>query len=326
METPRAAHNALHKPVLVDAVLDLLAPAFEVPTPTLIDCTLGMGGHTEAALRRFPRLHVVGIDRDPEALRLAGERLAPFGDRFTSVNTTYDDVAEVAQRVVGGPVDGVLMDLGVSSLQLDEAERGFSYAHDAPLDMRMGDTGPTAADILAKASEAELTHILRRYGEEKFAPRIARLVVQRRAVAPLARTSELAALVKEAIPAAARRTGGNPAKRTFQALRIAVNNELAVLEKAVPAAIDALRVGGRVVVEAYQSLEDRIVKQAFAYGAEDRTPPGLPVPLPEAAPYLKLLTHGAQRADGEERESNPRSASVRLRAAQKLAPVPGELK
>ena len=221
------------EPVLLQRCLDLLAPAIGghadststggPARPVMIDCTLGMGGHTEAALERFPALKVVGIDRDPEAIALASARLARFGDRFIAVQATYDAVSRVAQEysVNGeGTVDAILMDLGVSSLQLDDAERGFSYARPAPLDMRMDqDSGPTAAEILATADAAELTRILRVYGEERFAPRIARLVVARRGAQPLTRTGQLVDIVREAIPAPARRTGGNPAKRTFQALR-----------------------------------------------------------------------------------------------------------
>ncbi|MDK6906582.1 16S rRNA (cytosine(1402)-N(4))-methyltransferase RsmH [Actinotignum timonense] len=315
---PRAAGNALHAPVLVDTCIELLAPAFQVPTPVLIDCTLGMGGHTEAFLERFENLTVIGIDRDPAAIALAGERLARFGQRFRPVQTTYDDVTAAAGN---RPVDGILMDLGVSSLQLDETERGFSYSHDAPLDMRMNaQVGRTAADILAGASVRELTRILREYGEEKFAHRIATAIVERRASAPLTRTGELVEIVRSSIPAPARRTGGNPAKRTFQALRIAVNDELGTLERALPAALATLRVGGRIVVEAYQSLEDRLVKRAFAAGATSRAPRGLPVELEEHKPWLELLTRGAIQADEEEITRNSRSASVRLRAAEKIRP------
>lgn len=293
-------------------------------SPLLIDCTLGMGGHAEAFLQEFPRLKVVGIDRDPAAISLASERLAPFGDRFTAVHATYDDVDLVAGEFGDdGWADAILMDLGVSSLQLDEEERGFSYSQDAPLDMRMDPTeGQTAADILAGASHGELTRILRLYGEEKFASKIASAIVDRRKDAPLTRTGELADLVREAIPAPARRTGGHPAKRTFQALRIAVNDELNVLDTAVRRAIESIRIGGRIAVESYQSLEDRIVKDAFAAAATSTTPAGLPVELESHRPYLKLLHRGAIRASEAEIADNPRSASVRLRAATRVAPTP----
>ncbi|MCI1675958.1 MAG: 16S rRNA (cytosine(1402)-N(4))-methyltransferase RsmH [Ancrocorticia sp.] len=317
--TPRAAGNALHTPVLVGECIRILAPAFGSYTdPVLIDCTLGMGGHSEAFLRKFPHLRVIGIDRDAEAIALAQERLVPFEDRFTAVRTTYDRVDDVA-ATAPGTVAGILMDLGVSSLQLDETDRGFSYAKDAPLDMRMDvSAGQSAAELLATASADELQRILVTYGEERFARRIVHAIVERRAHYPITHTAELVDIVRDSIPAPARRTGGNPAKRTFQALRIAVNNELTVLEDALPRAIDALAVGGRIVVEAYQSLEDRIVKREFAQGARSHTPEGLPVELPGYEPYLSLVTHGALKASPSEIESNPRSASVRLRAAEKL--------
>lgn len=308
-----------HTPVLLEACLDMMAPAIEgAHAPVLIDCTLGMGGHAEGALRRFPELHLVGIDRDPQAIELASQRLAPFADRFTAVHTTYDHVDEVvAEHCPSEQADAILMDLGVSSLQLDEAERGFSYAADAPLDMRMDATsGMSAAQLLASASESEIARILRVYGEERFAARIAKLIVQRRAEAPLERTEQLVDIIRQAIPAPARRTGGNPAKRTFQALRVAVNDELSILERAIPAALASLKLGGRLVVEAYQSLEDRIVKEFFAAGSRVNAPVDLPVIPQDMQPSLKLLTRGAQLADDAERAHNPRSASVRLRGVE----------
>lgn len=320
-----------HTPVLLERCLDLLAPALESSPseagPVLVDCTLGMGGHAEAALQRFDSLTVIGIDRDPEAIALASQRLAPFGNRFKAVHTTYDDVlkiaAEHAQADMGGLVDGVLMDLGVSSLQLDEAPRGFSYARPAPLDMRMDQgQGRSAAELLATATAEEITRVLRDYGEERFAPRIAAAIVRRReAGCPVLTTDALVEVVRESVPAAARRTGGNPAKRTFQALRVAVNTELDVLARALPRALDALRVGGRLVVESYQSLEDRMVKSELVRGSRPRGPQDLPV-VPEAdRPYLELLVHGAERADEAEMARNPRSAPVRLRAAVRTRPA-----
>ena len=312
----------LHTPVLLDECLDMLAPAIEGPGSVLIDATLGMGGHTEGALRRFPGLVVIGIDRDPEAVALASKRLEGFGPRFLAVRATYDSIGQVvADHAPRGEADGVLMDLGVSSLQLDDAERGFSYSQDAPLDMRMDPTrGVSAAELLATAPQEEITRILRAYGEERFAPRIARLVVARRGAQPLTRTGQLVDIVREAIPAPARRTGGNPAKRTFQALRVAVNDELAILERALPAALASLRVGGRLVVESYQSLEDRIVKNVLRSGSTVSAPPGLPVVPDEARPRLALLTRRAGRAPASEQEKNPRSASVRLRGAELIRP------
>ncbi|WP_147680901.1 16S rRNA (cytosine(1402)-N(4))-methyltransferase RsmH [Actinomyces ruminicola] len=315
-----------HIPVLLERCLDLLAPAFDVAEPVMIDCTLGMGGHAEGALERFPELTLVGIDRDPQAIALATARLARFGDRFRAVQATYDAVDAVAREASRRPdraVDAILMDLGVSSLQLDDADRGFSYAHPAPLDMRMDQSvGTTAQELLDTADEQELTRILRNYGEERFAPRIAAAVVRRRNTGrPVTNTVELTELVRQSIPAAARRRGGNPAKRTFQALRIAVNRELDLLERAVPRALNALRVGGRLVVESYQSLEDRIVKQALSAGASPGAPNDLPVIPEELQPYLELVTHGAEKADATEVAANPRSASVRLRAATRTRPA-----
>ncbi|WP_366464211.1 16S rRNA (cytosine(1402)-N(4))-methyltransferase RsmH [Pseudactinotalea suaedae] len=312
----------MHVPVLAERCIELLGPALvpspEHPQPVLVDATLGLGGHSELVLERFDGVRVIGIDRDPAALQLAGERLARFGDRFVAAHATYDQIRDVlAEHTDHGRAQAVLMDLGVSSMQLDVADRGFAYAQDGPLDMRMDtSTGITAAELLAQASERELRRILLSYGEEKFAGRIVSAIVARRDTDPVVRTAQLADLVRDSIPAAARRRGGNPAKRTFQALRIAVNAELEVLAHAVPEAIAAVTVGGRLVVMAYQSLEDRIVKRAFAAGATSRTPPGIPVELPEHRPYLRLLTHGAEVATESEQAANPRSTSVRLRAAE----------
>jgi 16S rRNA (cytosine1402-N4)-methyltransferase len=315
-----------HLPVLLQRCVDLLAPALAEPGSVLVDCTLGMGGHTEAVLEQLPTARVIGIDRDPQALALAGARLARFGDRFTPVHAVYDEIGDVVGEYAGGSVQGVLMDLGVSSLQLDEAERGFAYAQDAPLDMRMDSTQElTAADVLNTYDERDLARILREYGEERFAGKIARAVVRRRAEREWDRSGELVDLLRAVIPAATRKTGGHPAKRTFQALRIEVNGELEVLERAVPAAIEALAVDGRIVVESYQSLEDRIVKRAIARGTTSSAPSGLPVEPETHRPYLEALTRGAEEADAEELERNPRSASVRLRAARRLRPTPEHL-
>ncbi|WP_245885603.1 16S rRNA (cytosine(1402)-N(4))-methyltransferase RsmH [Xylanimonas oleitrophica] len=324
---PARAAADRHLPVLLQRCVDLLAPALAEPGSVLVDCTLGMGGHTEAVLEQVPTARVVGIDRDPQALRLASERLARFGDRFTPVHAVYDEIGDVVAGLGLDAVQGVLMDLGVSSLQLDEADRGFAYAQDAPLDMRMDQTrGLTAADVLNTYDERELTRILREYGEERFAQRVARALVRRREEKPWERTGELADLVRSAIPAATRKTGGNPSKRTFQALRIEVNGELEVLERAVPAAIEALAVGGRIVVESYHSLEDRIVKRAIARGTASSAPAGLPVEPETHRPYLEPLTRGAEEADEAELERNPRAASVRLRAAARLRPTPEHLR
>ena len=316
-----------HTPVLLQRCLDLLAPALGGEQAVMVDSTLGMGGHTEGVLKAFPNVRVIGLDRDTQALDLAGRRLAHFGERFTGVHAIYDEINDVLDRLGIAKVQGVLMDLGVSSLQLDERERGFSYSADAPLDMRMdATTGQTAADVLNTYDERELTRILREYGEERFAPRIARAIVAQRARRPLERTGELVSIVRANIPAATRKTGGNPAKRTFQALRIEVNGEIEVLERALPQSIEALAVGGRIVVEAYHSLEDRAVKRALAVGATSSAPPDLPVEPETHAPFLRLVTRGAEEADEAELAHNPRSQSVRLRAAERVRPTPDHLK
>ncbi|MHB2022243.1 MAG: 16S rRNA (cytosine(1402)-N(4))-methyltransferase RsmH, partial [Mycobacteriales bacterium] len=248
------------------------------------------------------------------------ETLAPFEARIQLVHGRYDELAKVLERLEIASVDAVLFDLGVSSMQLDDPQRGFSYAQDTPLDMRMDPTtGFTAADLLASASLPELSRILREYGEERYARRIATLIVRERERNPLRSSARLAELVREAIPAPARRSGGHPAKRTFQALRIAVNDELGSLAAALPDAIEALRLGGRIAVLSYHSLEDRIVKRCLAAGAAERVPLDLPV-LPESArPQLRLLTRGAARPDATEITANPRAASARLRAAEREA-------
>lgn len=308
----------LHTPVLLERTIELLAPALEAPDAVVVDATLGMGGHAAALLEAFPAVTLVGIDRDTDALRLAGERLAPFGSRARLVHAVYDEVPRVLDDLGIDRVQGVLLDLGVSSLQLDRAERGFAYAQDAPLDMRMDQTtGRTAADILATATEDELRRMFYEYGDEKLAPRYASRIVARRADTPLRTSAELVELIVAATPAAAQRAG-HPAKRVFQALRIAVNEELSVLARAIPASLDALGVGGRIVVLAYQSLEDRIVKRELQSRARSTAPAGLPVELPHHRPEFRLLVRGAELADDAEKARNPRSAPVRLRAAERV--------
>jgi 16S rRNA (cytosine1402-N4)-methyltransferase len=315
----RSAESAVHVPVLLDRVLALLAPALSDRAAVVVDATLGLGGHAEALLSTHPQLTLVGLDRDPAALARSGERLARFSSRTHLVHAVYDRMPEVLEELGLDGVDGVLFDLGVSSMQLDLAERGFAYAQDAPLDMRMDpSTGSTASDIVNGYSVPELARILREYGEERFALRVAQAIDRARRSAPLTSTAELAELVRSAIPAATRRHGGHPAKRTFQALRIEVNGELAALRSAVPSALDALTVGGRIVVLSYQSLEDRIVKQAMAALATDSTPIDLPVPLADRGPQLRLLTRGSESATESETAQNPRAASVRLRAAERI--------
>jgi len=313
---------------MLDRVVALLLPALDPEThprgAVMVDGTTGHGGHAEAVLQRVPGVRVVGIDRDPSALELARERLAPYGDRWVGVHAVYDDIPEVLADLGLDPVggaDAVLFDLGVSSMQLDQRERGFAYAEDAPLDMRMDATGgTTAADVLNTYSAAELTRILREYGEERFAKKIAAAIVRRRESEPFTTSAGLVELLYAEIPAPARRTGGHPAKRTFQALRMEVNDELGALRRAVPAALEAIGLGGRVVVESYHSLEDRLVKQAFARATRIDVPPDLPVVPPEHEPAFRLVTRGAEQASAAEIEENPRAASVRLRAIERVRP------
>lgn len=310
----------IHTPVLLERCVELLAPALTRPGAVLVDATEGMGGHSEALLERFDGVRLIGLDRDTDALHIAGERLARFGDRVTLVHTVYDGIAAALAGAGVERVDGILFDLGVSSLQLDEADRGFAYAQDAPLDMRMDQTaGTTAADIVATYGEGDLRRIFERYGEEKLAGRYARAIIAARATAPITRSGQLVDILIAATPAAVQREGrGHPAKRVFQALRIEVNAELAVLERALPAAMDALRVGGRIVVMSYQSLEDRLVKRVFADAAASTAPAGLPVELPEHAPRFRLVVKGAELATDEEKAQNPRATPVRLRAAERV--------
>lgn len=308
----------LHVPVLLERCLELLAPALTAPGAVVIDATLGLGGHSEALLERFERVQLVALDRDRHALALSAERLARFGDRAHLVHTVYDRIPEVLDDLGVSQVAGILFDLGVSSMQLDQVERGFSYSHDAPLDMRMDDTAElTAARILAEYDEAALRRIFWEYGDEKLAPRYARRIVEERRTAPLETSAQLVALIDKATPAAARRAG-HQSKRVFQALRIEVNQELGVLERAIPAAIDALELGGRIVVMSYQSLEDRLVKREFQARSTSTAPRGLPVELPEHRPELKLLVRGAELAADDERARNPRATPVRLRAAERI--------
>ncbi len=312
-----AAHR--HTPVMLDRCVELLSPALERQGAIAIDGTLGMGGHTEALLQRHPTITVIGIDRDGDAIALASERLAWAGERFVPYRATYDDIEGALATVGADAADAVLLDLGVSSLQIDEGERGFSYVNHGPLDMRMNrDEAVTAADILATADEADIARILHVYGEERYARRIAEAIVARRATDPVTRSEQLVDLVRACIPAATRQPGSNPAKRTFQALRIAVNRELDVLEDAIDAAIDALAVGGRLVVMSYHSLEDRIVKRAFSAASTSSAPPGLPVIPDEHQPYLRLLTRGAEKASAAEIERNSRAKPVRLRAVERI--------
>ncbi|SFT77701.1 16S rRNA (cytosine1402-N4)-methyltransferase [Geodermatophilus amargosae] len=316
MSTP-----AVHLPVLLDRVTELLGPACAGEGAVLVDATLGLAGHSLALLDAHPGLRLVGLDRDPQARAEAAARIDAAGhaDRATLVPAVFDELPDVLDRLGLPEVQAVLFDLGVSSLQLDRPERGFSYAGDGPLDMRMDPGTPgSAADVVNTYPAAELARVLRVYGEERFASRIAAAIVRERAREPFSRTERLAHLVRDSIPAATRRTGGHPAKRTFQALRIEVNDELGALQRALPAALDALAVGGRIAVITFHSLEDRIVKQTLAAGATDRTPPELPVRLPEYGPVLRLLTRGGEGPGDDELATNPRAASARVRAAERI--------
>lgn len=315
----RGVAEQRHVPVMRDRIVELLAPALQEPGSILVDGTLGMGGHAAAILRACPHARVIGIDRDTEALQLAGERLAEFGDRFTPVHSVYDEIDEVLSDLEIASVQGALFDLGVSSLQLDAEDRGFAYRVDAPLDMRMDQSqGMTAADVLNIWSSADLEQILKEYGEERFARKIARQLVERREVKPWETSGELVDLLSKAVPAASQRSGGHPAKRTFQALRIAVNEELSVWADALPKALEKLSVDGRIVVMSYHSLEDRITKRALVAGSTSSAPPEFPVELPEHEPWLKMLTRGAEKASETETASNSRAASVRVRAAMRI--------
>lgn len=310
--------HEIHTPVLLERCVELLAPALETPGAVLVDATLGMGGHTEAFLERFPQLTVVGLDRDTDALAIARERLERFEGRVHFVHTVYDGIEEALDSLGIDSVQGILFDLGVSSLQLDRAERGFAYAQDAPLDMRMNqEEGLTAADVIATYSEADLRDIFQRYGDEKLSARYAKAIVANRALEPIERSGQLVHILTVATPGALQ-GAGHPAKRVFQALRIEVNQELSVLEHAIPAALARLALGGRIVVMSYQSLEDRIVKKFLTAAATSTAPVGLPVELEVHKPELRLLTRGAELASDEEKARNPRATPVRLRAAERV--------
>ena len=299
-----------HEPVMADEIVALLG---DVPPGLLVDATVGGGGHARALLGAHPQSRLLGIDRDDDALAAAARTLAPFGDRVQLVRARFDQLPRLVQE----PVSGVLFDLGVSSYQLDMAERGFSYRADAPLDMRMDRTSPrTAADVVNETDERELARLFFENGERRFARRIASRIVANR---PITTTAQLRDVARDAIPAAARRTGGHPAKRVFQAVRIAVNDELAILPGTIDAAVDALRPGGRCVVLSYHSGEDRIVKDRFVAAATGgcTCPPNLPC-VCGAQPVVRLLNRGARRPSAEEVARNPRAESARLRAVEKL--------
>lgn len=311
----------IHTPVMLERCVALLTPSIErSSSPIVVDATLGMGGHSEALLERFPRLRIVGLDRDKEAIAIASNRLERFAKRINVVHAVYDEIAEVLSELGISGVDGILFDLGVSSLQLDQVERGFSYAHTAPLDMRMDNsTGMTAADVLENYEKSQLIRILKVYGEERFANRIAENIIKARTAGSLRTTTDLADLVKASIPAPARRLGGNPAKRTFQAIRIEVNQEIEILKRALPKALDATKVGGRLVVMSFQSLEDKIVKEVFQEASESKSPKELPVEIESLKAKFALVFRGSEKASEEEIKENSRAQSVRLRAIERVA-------
>jgi 16S rRNA (cytosine1402-N4)-methyltransferase len=321
-------HAYAHVPVMAGRVTALLLPALSTPTPSgrppvLVDATLGRAGHARALLAACPGLLLIGIDADEAAIEHGRALAEEYPGQVTLAHAFYDQIATIVADAGHRRVHGVLFDLGVSSPQLDDTSRGFSYSQDAPLDMRMDQSaGKTAARVINEYPVAELARVLSQYGEERFARRIAEAVARERAREPVTTTLRLSAIVKDAIPAAARRTGGNPAKRTFQALRIEVNDELGALRRALPDALDLLAPGGRFVALAYHSLEDRLVKRELVAKSADTAPPGLPVRatdvLAGGGPRFRLLTRGAERPDSEEVAANPRAASARLRAVERI--------
>ena len=311
--------SQLHTPVALEYALGVLGTALGAPSAVLVDGTLGLGGHAEAFLERFENLTLVGIDRDEAALALAKDRLAKFGARVHFVHALYSEIEDVLADLGIASVDAVLLDLGVSSMQLDETERGFAYSFDAPLDMRMDQNeGQTAADILNLYPEAELAKIFKEYGEERYAKPIAKAVVSKRRESEFKNSSELASLITKIVPYIPGKTSGHPAKRVFQALRIEVNGELEILTKTIPSAVSKLRVGGRILVMSYHSLEDTIVKKALVALATSSAPLDMPVELPEHAPIIRMITRGTEVASEQEKSINPRAASVRMRAAEKI--------
>ncbi|MBV7296229.1 16S rRNA (cytosine(1402)-N(4))-methyltransferase RsmH [Corynebacterium sp. TAE3-ERU12] len=318
-----------HVPVMADRIADLLTPGIEAmgDKAVVLDATLGAGGHTEHLLQRFPSVHIIGLDRDPVALGGAVGRLSGFGDRFGVAQVRFDQLSDAIADGDGAVFElarahglaGALFDLGVSSMQLDQVDRGFAYRVDAPLDMRMDPSGPlTAADVLNTYSHGELARVLNTYGEERFAGKIASAILREREKEPFTTSARLVELLYSTIPAAARRSGGHPAKRTFQALRIEVNRELESIENALPAVCDELAVGGTAVFMSYQSLEDRIVKAYFAKRTTSTTPPDLPMELPGHEPSFRLATRGAEKATKDEIELNARAAPARVRAITRI--------
>ena len=306
-----------HEPVLLEEAIKYLNVR---PDGIYVDATLGGAGHCTEIAKRITTGHIYAMDRDEDAIKAASERLGPYIDKLTIIHDNYENIESCVRRYGTDKVDGILVDMGVSSYQIDTPERGFSYIHDAPLDMRMDRRCKlTAEEIVNTYDPQELAKIFSRYGEEKFAKKIAYLIAQERGKNPIKTTLELSELIKRAIPAPARRTGGNPAKRCFQALRIAVNDELGSIERMLSGAVDLLNEGGRLVIITFHSLEDRLVKNYFKEGENPCTcPPDFPVCVCGRKPYLKVLTGKAVTAGKDELERNPRSQSAKLRAAEKI--------
>jgi 16S rRNA (cytosine1402-N4)-methyltransferase len=306
-----------HIPVMLDRVVELFTPCLSTSNPIFVDATLGLAGHTEALLNKFSNLKVIGFDRDSIALNRAKLRLEKYQDRINFINETFDSIEKNLKDL---KVNAILFDLGVSSIQLDEVSRGFSYAQNTNLDMRMNQNQDLTAEYILNNYDAKtLTKIIFKFGEEKFASRIANSIIKQRQSKKIETTFELVEIIKSCIPAPARRKGGNPAKRTFQALRIAVNNELEILEKAIPQALNSLAIGGRIVVLSYQSLEDRIVKNIFkANTSTADLLPGLPIPLKSKEKDFVLVNKKAENATDKEISLNPRATSVKLRAIERI--------
>jgi 16S rRNA (cytosine1402-N4)-methyltransferase len=317
-------YSAIHRPVLLDECVALVTPALTATDSVVVDCTLGLAGHATAFLGSAPNARLIGIDRDAQALDMASERMreAGFAERFMPAHAAFDEFDEVLERNHVEQIDAAFMDLGLSSLQIDEVDRGFSYSHDAPLDMRMDVSQRLdAATVVAQYAEDDLVRIFREYGQERFARSIARAIVRRRDVEPIRTSRQLDQLIDQVVPKS-HRGKGNPAKRVFQALRIEVNGELDKLASTLPQIVNRLKPGGRLVVESYHSLEDRTVKMFMAQGLRIDAPAGLPVVPHDAEPFFRDLTRGALKAGEDEIARNPRSASVRLRGVELTRPVP----
>ncbi|NLW24321.1 MAG: 16S rRNA (cytosine(1402)-N(4))-methyltransferase RsmH [Clostridia bacterium] len=310
--------NFEHVPVLIKEVIDILNPQ---PGEVFVDCTLGKGGHSREILKRIiPDGYLIGIDQDANALRAAKENLADFQDNVIFVHSNYERLDEIIREYIPSGADGILFDLGVSSHQLDEKERGFSYMQDAPLDMRMNRENPfTAKDLVNSYSQEMLAKIIKEYGEERWAQRIAEFIVQARQEKSIETTGELVKIIKAAIPAGARKEGPHPAKRTFQAIRIAVNRELEILEETLEKAVMCLKEGGRIGVISFHSLEDRIVKEKFKYWSlKCVCPPELPICQCNKKQIVKILTRKPVTASSLELRENPRARSAKFRAAVKI--------